>query len=77
MPDKPERYTGRTAYALVERARRDGWKRGAIVDAIGVTETAIRVWETRPEVVPHRSTARRLAEFAATLDKRAAKAGAK
>ena len=64
-------WTGRTAFVLVERARAAGWRDGAILDELDVTEPTPRSWRDNPKTVPHRSTAERLSRFAAKLDRAA------
>lgn len=69
-------WTGKTAYALVERARKAGWKDGAILDELAVTESGVRLWKRDGKTEPHRSTAERLAKFEAMLDRAERRKGA-
>ena len=62
-------WTGRTAYALVERARAAGWKDGAILDALAVSESTVRMWAARPKTYPRMVTRARLLDVANRLDR--------
>lgn len=62
-------WTGRAAYALVERARAAGMGDGAIIDALAVSESTIRSWADNPKTEPRRATCAKLDAMSSRLDR--------
>ena len=69
-------WTGRSATALVERARRAGYKEGAIIDALDVTDRTLRHWSANPGTEPHGATCAALDRLVAKLDRAERRKGA-
>lgn len=69
--------TAAAALKIVDRARKAGMKEGAILDAIGVSDSAVWGWQTWPDRVPHHRVRTALAALADKLDRAERRKGAR
>ena len=69
-------WSGRTASELWWRALRSGWKVGALMDFLCVSDRTPMTWEARPDCVPNRGKSERLTALKERLDRAERRKGA-